>query len=923
MILENKYKFNFVILPVVSSIILIWLIIGGSFTINNTYQFIGLVFFLLAFFKPKYAIYLLLLFLPLFGDRPSGVQVHYLIVYSSYILFGIYINLILDKYSLKKFISKIRINNIILLFAYLFILVSFLSLIGLPILGMIKKTLSEDSLYIFKNILSVGETSLFSSVQSVFLLLQSFLFGLYIYGTSDKNKLLFYKNIILAILLGLLFSIIIGHLDFFGFYDISWYRTIDIVGSGRFHSFFINSSWYSQYLAILLPLIPIVLLFIKNTKLAIVTFILLVVLSEVTLILSMQRGAWITYPPTLLLIWVSIYYVLAKVKDTSISLNQFLKKNWFKVLITIPLTVTMSVYIVYGIKDYRKNNNISASDTFSAVSGRAGEIAKSNDRLNHWPPAFKIAQLNPIFGGGGDSFGWQYKIYYFEEGAKYKGDMTDTLKIGQWGTTHNLYLQTLTGKGIFGLIFLIGFIFVLIYMLIKKEFLSIQARSLEESVLSLVILGSLLATVIYANVQEIFYIQSVSIIFWIMLFMGISIAFEHTNKRLRNKLTRVFSYIVTLMLILLPFHIFNITYVKEYIAKFLGQENSLFDSVIWIAITVVIYTVYMQSKVIKHTNVTSLFIDDDTSDKPQMLHKAPTPRAGGIGIFFGNLFLIFNPIGWKFIVAALPAFIAGLMDDFSSLTPKTRLFMQSFSGILCVFVFESYIQSVGFGIGVNYYLAIFCTFVAVVGVINAINIIDGFNGLASGFVLMAFFSFAVVSWDTQDMVILEIAIINVAAIIGFMFFNYPKGKIFLGDGGAYFLGFAVSSIGLVMVVRHESISQWYPMAILVYPIFEVLFSMYRRKIVKKSSMTENDRLHLHQLVYYRITKSNPDTSKYMWIRVFPFIAVSTYFYDNDFALISVIACFIIYYIYLYKKLVRFKRVKRKDRMLKKKLKMND
>jgi len=324
----DKYKFNFTLFNYFSGIILLWLIIGGFFTINNTYQFVGLGVGVIGFLKPKYALYLLMFSLPTFGDRPSGIQVHYLVVYSSYILFGIYANLILDKPLLRKFISRVRINNIILMFIYLFLIVSFLSLIGLPVLGMIKKTLTEDSLYIFKNILSVGETTLFSSVQSVFLLFQSFLFGLYVYGVSGKDKLLFYKNIILAIFLGLLFSIVVGHFDFFKIYDISWYRTIDGAAPGRFHSLFVNSSWYSQYLAVLLPFIPIVLLFIKNKKIAIATLIFLIVLGEVTLILSMQRGAWITYPPTLLLIWVSVYYVIAKIKDNGVSLNQFLKKNW-------------------------------------------------------------------------------------------------------------------------------------------------------------------------------------------------------------------------------------------------------------------------------------------------------------------------------------------------------------------------------------------------------------------------------------------------------------------------------------------------------------------------------------------------------------------------------------------------------------------
>jgi UDP-N-acetylmuramyl pentapeptide phosphotransferase/UDP-N-acetylglucosamine-1-phosphate transferase len=905
--LLTKTKTNIKIITYFTSTILLWLIIGSIFTIDNTYHIVAILLAIIGFLKPKYGLYILLFSLPLFGDRPSGVQVHYLVLYSSYLLFAMYTNLILNKSLFKRFIAKIRINNIVLMFIYLYIIVSFLSLIGLPILGMIKKTLSEDILYIFKNILSVGETTLFSSVQSVFLLFQGFLFGLYIYGVSNKDKLLFYKYIILSILLGLIFSIVVGHLAFFGIYDLSWYRISDGVSIGRIHSFFVNSSWYSQYLAILLPLVPIVLLFIKNIKVSILVIVLLVVLGEVTLILSMQRGAWITYPPTLLLVWVSIYYVIAKIKDRNINLNIFLKKNWFKILITIPLTVVMSIYIVYSIKDYRKNHNVSTVDTFMSVSLRAQNITKSNDRLKHWPPAIKLWQQNPIFGGGGDSFGWQYKIYYYEEGARFKGSITDTLAIGQWGTTHNLYLQTLVGKGIFGLLFLIGFIFILVFMLIKKEILDTKNRNINKSVISLVILGNLSATIIYANVQEIFYIQSVSVIFWVMIFMGLSISFEKSNKINRKKLKNIFLYTFYLMLILLPFHIFNISYIKDFINKKIPFFSGDFlDTIIWIVLAIFAYTIYMQKKIIKHSELNSLFIDCDKSNKPQMFHKKPTPRSGGIGIYLGGLFFIFNPLGWKILIVSLPTFIVGLYDDFSSISPKIRLFVQALSAILSVIILDYTITNIGFSISIPYMLGAIICILAVTGITNAINIIDGFNGLASGIVVFSLLSMGFISWILQDIILFEIIIISIIAVLGFMIFNYPKGKIFLGDGGAFYLGFLISVLVLLLIFRNDNISIYYSLSLLIYPVFEVLFSMYRRKILKGKSFIKNDALHFHTIIHKRITKNNPKTSKFIWIRVLPFMIFSTIFYTNDLLLILNIIAFALYYIYTYRKIVKFK-----------------
>lgn len=901
--------FNFNILILFSSFVLAWLLVGSFFSVNNYYQLFGLSLFLLGLFRPNYLLYLMLFMLPLFGDRPCGEQVNYLVMYSSYALFGLYGSLwIGNRFKLKRFLAKIRLNSLVNLFIYLYLFVAFLSLIGLPLLGMVKKSLEEDSLYIIKNILTVGETTLFSSTQSVLYLTQAFLFGLYIYGISRaKSKFTLFRNLMLATLLGVFFSIVIGHLNFFGLYDLSWYREIDNAGRGRFHSFFVNSSWYSQYLAILLPLLPILLLLFRQKQVAISLLVFAIILGEVTLILSMQRGAWVTYPPTLLLIWVSIYYVMAKVRNRAITLNSFLRENWIKVLITIPLTVTMSVYIVYMVKDYRKINNIeNARDTFADVTSRAEIVTRSNDRLRHWPPAINLWLENPIFGGGGDSFGWQYKIYYYEEGAKFKNSETDTLHLGMWGTAHNLYLQTLVGKGIFGLIFLVGAIFLLIFTLIKREFISQREESLEKSIISLATLGSLLASVIYANVQEIFYVQSVSIIFWTIFFIGVSIAFERSNRRVRVNLRRVFIYIVTFLLILLPFHLFNISYIKDFIVNFIGREYFILDGVVWFALIAVLYTIYLQRRVIEHSSSNSLFIDCDKSEKPQMFHTKPTPRAGGVGIFLGNLFLIFNPIGWKIIVASLPAFIGGLLDDFSSLSPRVRLLFQTLSAILALFILNFTIETIGFEIEIPYLFGALISLFAIVGLINAINIIDGFNGLASGVVAMILISIGSVAWAVQDMAILEAAILNVAVVVGFMFLNYPRGRIFLGDGGAFFLGFLISTLALFLIYRNEQISIYYSFALLIYPIFEVLFSIYRRYFIKRRNITLNDKLHLHQLIFQRVTKNNPKTSKFIWIRVAPFIILTTIFYDSDLILIAISLLFMVYYINLYRKLVKFK-----------------
>ncbi len=96
------------------------------------------------------------------------------------------------------------------------------------------------------------------------------------------------------------------------------------------------------------------------------------------------------------------------------------------------------------------------------------------------------------------------------------------------------------------------------------------------------------------------------------------------------------------------------------------------------------------------------------------------------------------------------------------------------------------------------------------------------------------------------------------SIFGFFIWNWPYGKIFLGDAGAYFIGFMIGMLSVLLVVRNHEVSAWFPLVLVIYPVMETLFSIYRRYIVHKISPGQPDRLHLHSLVYSRILKiKNP------------------------------------------------------------------
>ncbi len=83
-------------------------------------------------------------------------------------------------------------------------------------------------------------------------------------------------------------------------------------------------------------------------------------------------------------------------------------------------------------------------------------------------------------------------------------------------------------------------------------------------------------------------------------------------------------------------------------------------------------------------------------------------------------------------------------------------------------------------------------------------------------------------------------------------YNYPRGLVFLGDGGAYLIGFWVASLSVLLVYRHQEISPSFALLINIYPIIETLFSIYRRRIHQGKCPGQADRLHFHTLIYRRL-----------------------------------------------------------------------
>jgi UDP-N-acetylmuramyl pentapeptide phosphotransferase/UDP-N-acetylglucosamine-1-phosphate transferase len=164
---------------------------------------------------------------------------------------------------------------------------------------------------------------------------------------------------------------------------------------------------------------------------------------------------------------------------------------------------------------------------------------------------------------------------------------------------------------------------------------------------------------------------------------------------------------------------------------------------------------------------------------------------------------------------------------------------------------------------------------------------------------------AALAHQAADWTMVNLCLITFAVVMGFFFWNWPFGKIFLGDAGAYMLGFWVVELGVLIVNRCTNFSPMAPLLVSLYPIVETLFSMYRRKFVRSHPMGHPDSLHLHTLLFRRVVGSNWKVAPYLWALTIVNAFIAYEFADNTNALLGFMVVFTAFYVLLYAKLVRF------------------
>lgn len=236
------------------------------------------------------------------------------------------------------------------------------------------------------------------------------------------------------------------------------------------------------------------------------------------------------------------------------------------------------------------------------------------------------------------------------------------------------------------------------------------------------------------------------------------------------------------------------------------------------------------------------------------IHNGNISRLGGVAVFLAFFpvavyFFMGNGGGGNYLLVAamITAFLSGFIDDLVGLRARYKLLIQIASASLAVYsglliqnirIYTFFNLQFGF---LSYLITIFW----IVAFMNAVNLIDGMDGLSTGLVLIANFFVIIIAVMTQNYRVLTLGVILEFSILGFYLFNFPPAKIFLGDGGAYFIGFIYAIMPLMGIKKSAAVTVFLiPLVLMLIPVSDIISVMYKR-FKSGYNIFYPDKNHLH------------------------------------------------------------------------------
>lgn len=238
------------------------------------------------------------------------------------------------------------------------------------------------------------------------------------------------------------------------------------------------------------------------------------------------------------------------------------------------------------------------------------------------------------------------------------------------------------------------------------------------------------------------------------------------------------------------------------------------------------------------------------------IHNGKISRLGGLAIFCGFaaslLYLLITDFNvpfkvYLFVIATFIAFLTGFIDDIYHIKARYKLMLQLLCGLLVAFA-DLKISKITLATGVDIQfglLSYIITMIWVAGFMNAINLLDGMDGLASGVVIISSAFIAIIGFLQGNIIVSLLALALIGAIFGFFIFNYPPAKIFMGDGGAYFLGFMYAILPLIGFKKASSVLLFIiPIVLLLIPLVDII-NVIRKRVEGGYSIFIADKNHIH------------------------------------------------------------------------------
>jgi UDP-GlcNAc:undecaprenyl-phosphate GlcNAc-1-phosphate transferase len=262
--------------------------------------------------------------------------------------------------------------------------------------------------------------------------------------------------------------------------------------------------------------------------------------------------------------------------------------------------------------------------------------------------------------------------------------------------------------------------------------------------------------------------------------------------------------------------------------------------------------------------VRKLAIRIGATDLPnaRKVHKKIMPRMGGLAIYLA--FIIGMLIMWPdssftlpLIIGSVIIILTGVLDDMYSLSPRVKIVAHFFAALVIVHsgISVEFINLPFNGILQLYWLSIPLTLLWIMGITNAINLIDGLDGLAVGVSSIVLLTIAGLSLTEGNLFVFTVSAILLGSTLGFLPYNFHPAKIFMGDTGSYFLGYIISVLALLGFKNVTLFSLVVPIIILAVPISDTLFAIIRR-LVNRRPLTAPDKSHLHHcLLRYGFSQS--------------------------------------------------------------------